>query len=225
MNQYFEDIHTIKLKRDSSYGNTKFPYNIMALTVNGCLNVGNMIRSANINGVNRFFLFGKRNYDKRSAMSLYNHVEVIRISKEFPCGIRENDQNRTTINSKTKTKLEDNDYEFDTDLFIEIMNQYQMIPIFIEQSKKSIHLDKINWKYQLSNIPKGKEICLIMGNEKYGVPKNILETQHLFDGSFSIEISQTGVAASYNVSNCAAIIMNQIFTYHSKQIYDNYNLF
>ncbi len=222
--QYFEEVCTPKMKRNTSYGNTKFNYNILALSINGCLNIGNMIRSANINGVKRFFVFGKRKYDKRSAMTLYNHVEVIRISKDFPDGIIESDKNREKIDKATKNLLEKDDYDFDTELFIQIMKQYNMIPIFIEQSKNSILLNKINWKYQLEKIPQNKEICFIMGNEKYGVPKNLLETHKLFDGSFSIEIPQTGIIASYNVSNCAAIIMNNIFNFYTKDIINKYNL-
>ena len=222
---YFEEVCTPKMCRDAKYGNTKFSYNIMALSVNGCLNVGNMIRSANINGAKRFFVFGKRKYDKRSAMTLYNHVEVIRISKEFPDGIKECDKNREKIDKVTKNLLEKTDYDFDSELFIQIMNQYHMVPIFIEQSKNSILLNEINWKYQLSQVPQGKEICLIMGNEKYGVPQNILDTQKSFDGSFSIEIPQTGIISSYNVSNCAAIILNSIFNHFTKDTYDKYNLF
>ncbi len=221
---YFDDVHTPKMSRESSYGNTKFPYNVMALTINSCLNTGNMIRTANINGVRRFFLFGKRNYDKRSAMTLYNHVDVIRISKEIPQGIKECDQNRKEIDRHTKTQLEEKDYDFDTELFIQIMNQYHMVPIFIEQSKHSIPLSKVHWKHQLAQIPEGKEICLIMGNEKYGVPKNILDTQKLFQGSFSIEIPQTGIIASYNVSNCAAIIMYSIFQHYTTYTYDKYHI-
>jgi tRNA G18 (ribose-2'-O)-methylase SpoU len=222
---YFEDVHTPKMSREASYGNSKLPFNVMALTVNSCLNTGNMIRSANINGVHRFFLFGKRNYDKRSAMTLYNHVDVIRVSKEIPQGLKECDANRTAIDKMTKTHLEKEDYDFDSELFIQIMNQYHMTPIFIEQSRQSILLHKINWKYQLGQIPAGREICLIMGNEKYGVPRNILATQKRFEGSFSLEIPQTGIIASYNVSNCAAIIMNGIFNHYSKKLHDDYNLF
>ena len=201
--------------------NSRFNYNMLALSTNGCLNIGSMIRSSNLTGVKRFFIFGKRNYDKRSALGLYKYMKIIRVSKDFPDGIDEN-ENLELVQMKTKTKLETEDYEFDTELFIKIMNQHNMVPVFVEQCKDSVKLNQINWNAQLYNIPPGKEICFIMGNEHHGVPDNILNTKKLFEGSFSLEIPQTGVINSYNVSNCASIILNSIYNHSIKKIADIY---
>lgn len=223
--KYFEECSNLKLKSTNvsmaQVLNTKFDFNILALSVNGCLNIGNMLRTANLNGVKRFFIFGKRNYDRRSAINAYKHVQIIRVSKDFPDGIEETESNEE-IKANTKTKLEPEDYLFDSELFVKIMNKYNMVPVFIEQSNQSIKFNQLNWKYQLEQIPPNKEICLIMGNELYGVPDNIIQTKFQFNGSFSIEIPQTGIINSYNVSNCAAIIMNSLFNYYIKKIHDIY---
>jgi tRNA G18 (ribose-2'-O)-methylase SpoU len=220
--EYFDKIMERKLRVDDDnlfdIYNTKFNFNVLALSLNGCLNIGNMIRTGNLNGVNKFIVFGKRKYEKKSAMNAQKYVNVIRISKDYPDGIDYN----ILDDNHTKTQLSKEDYEFDDELFIRTMESYSMIPVFIEQSKYSKKLSEIKWDYEFNNISKDKEICLIFGNEYYGIPKNILDTQKYFYESFSIEIEQTGIINSYNVSNCASIIMNSIFNYNLKKIKDIY---
>lgn len=52
------------------------PYAICAINVDGDLNIGNMIRTACIMGAEKFFILGKRRYDKRSAVGSYNYLDI-----------------------------------------------------------------------------------------------------------------------------------------------------
>lgn len=226
--QYLEQLAHTHVREEDPRNirvyNPRFPINILALSVHGCLNIGNMIRSANLTGVNRFILFGNRNYDKRSAMNCFKYNRIIRVNDDFPDGIDEIEDNRQTIDQHTRTRLSDADYQFNPDLFVRLMHSQRMIPIFIEQSKDSIPLEKVNWNYQLSLITSDYEPCLIMGNESVGIPETILNTKSQFDSSFSIELSQTGIVSSYNVSNCTAIVLHDLFLYHKRRTMDHLGL-
>jgi tRNA G18 (ribose-2'-O)-methylase SpoU len=218
MNTYLQNITELRLKKGNeiTLNNTKLGYSVLALSVNSCLNIGNMIRSAHLNGVDQFFVFGNRKYDKRSAMIAYKFMDIIRINNEYPSGVNEN-----THSINLKTKLEKEDYIFSEDIFIGCMNTYNLVPIFIEQTKDSVSLENVNWK--LLEIT--KKPCFIFGNEQYGIPKNILDCRHHWKDSFCIEIPQTGVLQSYNVSNSAAIVMHSYFQYKTKEVKDIYGLF
>ena len=123
------------------------------------------------------------------------HINIIRINQDF-------------INN-TKNK-------FNPELFSNIMNKYNIVPIFIEQSKDAIKLNELNWNYQFEQIPLNKEICIIMSNDLYGLPTSIIQTKNQFNGSFSIKIP------SYNINNWNDIIMNSLFNYNIKKNYDIY---
>lgn len=203
--QYLEDIYNLKTKNLEF--STTFNYSTLVLSIHSCLNIGNMLRSANLTGVDKFIIFGNKNYDRRSAMCSYQFNNVIRIQN----------------GEQLKDKLEINDYIFDTNLFIETMNKYNLTPIFVEQDKTSFQLDN-HLLYKLFKENKNENFCFIFGNEKYGIPKNLLETTELFKNSFIIQLKQINNINSYNVSNCYSIIMNRIFEYNLTIINEKYLL-
>lgn len=221
---YNEVIHDIQEVKNEVKFNANLKFNVMTLLVNSCLNIGNIIRTSNLTGVDKFFVFGNRNYDKKSAVRAHKYANIIRINDNFPLGIEENEETKDLVAKTTKIKLESHDYIFNTDIFISVMQKYDMIPIFVEQSSRSIKLSDINWNHAKRQIATNKTFCFVFGNEHYGIPSNILDCVDLFEGSFILELDQTGCISSFNVSNTAAIVLNSYYSYEFKNIRDKYFL-
>ena len=174
----FEHLSTDQIRKysiDSSY-----PYVILAFNIQSNLNMGSMLRTAHLCGCKKFVIFGRRKYDKRSAVGVYNYIDIERIQ-----GLKNPQKDLTT---------ELNDY----------------IPIFIEQAHTSILATTKNIATILHNIPQGKIPIFIFGNEGTGIPTNILETHTKFDISYILELNQCGAIQSYNVSSTCAIISYMI---------------
>lgn len=227
--EYHEEIHNLKLRKlntnkDSLINNTNFNFSVLTLTINSCLNIGNILRTANLTGVEKFIIFGKRKYEKKSAVLAQKFSKVIRINEDFPDGSDEN-KNKLLLDHYLKTQLDKSDYIFNENLFLRTMDKFNLIPIFIEQTNDSIKFSEVNWKLIQFSIPIDKSICFVFGNEHYGIPQNILDCRKYFKGSLVIEIEQTGTIASYNVSNSAAIILNSFFTAKLTNIKDKYGFF
>ncbi len=203
--EYMTSICEVKTKKFCFRGKLKI--NTMVLSTQSCLNVGNMIRTANLTGVNTFIIYGNRKYDKRSAMTAYSSVDIVRVT----------DKPLTIL-------LSDDDYVFDKKLFVKTLQENNMYPIFVEQDKKSVFLEDCNWKEVIDDSDELKP-CLIFGNERVGIPKNILATKSLFPKSFIVQMRQVGNVNSYNVSNAYAIILNNVFERNVKMIKDKYGLF
>lgn len=55
-----------------------------ALSITGDLNIGIMIRTASLLGADDFYIFGRRQYDKRSTVGAYKYLDVHRIG-EISC--------------------------------------------------------------------------------------------------------------------------------------------
>lgn len=175
---------------DKSYN-----YDVLSFNIHSCLNIGNMIRSSNLCGIRKFIIFGRRHYDKRSAVGAQHYSIVERVNAL---------KNRKT---QLTTTLADDDYEIDEKIFIQYIRDNNYIPVFIEQDTYSI---KFNNKNVTQIIKKANElnkiIILIFGNESTGIPKNILDTRNEYE-SFTLELKQEGCIQSFNVSNCASIVM------------------
>jgi tRNA G18 (ribose-2'-O)-methylase SpoU len=172
-----------------------YNYDILSFNIHSCLNIGNMIRSSNLCGIRKFIIFGRRHYDKRSAVGAQHYSTIERIY-----GLK---------NGKTEltTTLEEDDYEIDENVFIDFIKKNNYIPVFIEQDNQSIMFNNQNVKNIIKNAEKiNKTIILIFGNESIGIPQNILNTRNEYE-SFTLELNQSGCIQSFNVSNCASIVM------------------
>ena len=55
------------------------PYAVCVVNVLGDLNVGNILRSAVCFGAEKFFIIGRRKFDRRSAVGAQNYIELVRI--------------------------------------------------------------------------------------------------------------------------------------------------
>lgn len=221
--EYNEIIYEIKEVKDDIKFNANLKFNVMTLSVNSCLNVGNIIRTSNLTGVDKFFVFGKRRYDKKSSVKAYKYANVIRVNEDFPLGIDEKN-NKDLVDKMTKTKLDTPDYIFNTDVFIGVMKKYNMIPIFVEQSSKSVKLSNVNWNQLNNQIKPEQTFCFVFGNEHYGIPQNILQCVNLFEKSFILELEQSGYINSFNVSNTASIVLNSYYLNEMKNVKNRYFL-
>ena len=97
--------------------------------------------------------------------------------------------------------------------FYQTMVNYNLVPVFIEQTPDAIYDDQINWNLVHAKIPDDKQICFIFGNEGDGINKSILEVGKAIHGSFVICIRQLGALQSLNVSAAAAMIMHNYKTW------------
>ena len=52
--------------------NNSLPFAVAAVNINGDLNLGSMIRTSVIFGAEKFFIIGKKRYDKRSTVGAHN---------------------------------------------------------------------------------------------------------------------------------------------------------
>jgi tRNA G18 (ribose-2'-O)-methylase SpoU len=170
-------------------------FDVLALNIHSCLNIGNMMRTANLCGVRKFIVFGRRNYDKRSCVGAQHYITIERVS-----GLKNG-------NTDLIHELTPDDYEFDEELFIEFIIKNKYLPVFIEQDKTSLAATTENIKKIIANAESIDMIpLLIFGNESTGIPFNLLQTKEHFEKSYTLELNQMGCIQSFNVSNCFAII-------------------
>jgi len=192
----FDYLTTDQIQEYSSHNS--YPFVILAFNIQSNLNIGSMLRTAHLCGCRKFVIFGRRKYDKRSAVGVYNYIEVERIQ-----GLKNPKEDLTT-------ELSNLDYVFDSDIFVNFIIDNNYIPIFIEQSNGSILAVPKNISFILDSILPGKIPIFIFGNEGTGIPSNILETRPKFDVSYILELCQCGALQSYNVSSTCAIISYMI---------------
>jgi tRNA G18 (ribose-2'-O)-methylase SpoU len=196
----FETLSTEEV-RDYSI-KTSFPYVNLALNIQSNLNMGAMLRTSHLCGCRKMVIFGRRSYDKRSAVGVYNYTNVERV-----LGLKDHNQDLTTV----LTKL---DYVFDDELFYKYIIENNYIPIFVEQSEHSVKVNPTNISEIFTKIMAlGKIPIFIYGNENTGIPKNIMETYSKFDTAYILELHQMGAIQSYNVSNACAIISYLVSLY------------
>lgn len=53
-----------------------YPYAVAACNITGSLNMGTMVRSATMFGAEKFLIYGRKFYDKRSTVGAENYIEV-----------------------------------------------------------------------------------------------------------------------------------------------------
>lgn len=179
------------------------PYAIMALNIHGCLNIGNMMRTANLCGANKFIIFGRRKYDSRGCVGAQHYINLERID-----AIRDADKRQFDL----VETLQDADYILDEQIFINYIHDNNYLPVFIEQDRFSKPANEGNIT---AILKRAKELnrtpCFILGNESFGIPRNILDTRTgAFDLSYTLELRQMGSIRSHNVANCCAILAYKV---------------
>lgn len=182
---------------------THLQYAIMAVNITMCLNIGNMIRTANLCGASKFILFGRRRYDRRGTVGAEHYTIIDKIAA-IP--------NPSLINFEDLT-TEETDDMLDEQVFIDYIKTNNYLPVFMEQDKFSRPATNGNIKeiiqrtQALSRIP-----LFIFGSEGFGIPRNLLDTRIRckFELSFTLELKQRGCIRSHNVANCCSIICYKV---------------
>ncbi len=175
------------------------------LNVHGCLNIGNIIRSALATGATKVVIFGRRKFDTRSSCGAHHHIEVERVM----CT-----QNEDKVLVSELTKL---DYFLDENIILEYICKNNILPIFIEQDSKSIVASESNIEIIMEKSKTIEKIPMfIFGNETFGIPQNIMDIREKLEDSYTLELKQTKSVRSYNVSNCASIICYKVYEYITK---------
>jgi tRNA G18 (ribose-2'-O)-methylase SpoU len=180
------------------------PYAVLALNVHSSLNISNMLRTAHLCGCRKFVIFGRRHYDKRSAVGVMNYLDIERV------------QGLANPSLDLTTQLTDADYIFDPEIFVNYIETNHYLPIFVEQDPgQSIPADFSNIrKIMVESQTIDRTPIFIFGNEHFGIPANLLATRTRFSKYYTLELNQMGALQSYNVSNTCAIICYLILLSH-----------
>jgi tRNA G18 (ribose-2'-O)-methylase SpoU len=180
-------------------------YTVMALNIHGCLNIGNLMRTVNLCGARKFIIFGRRKYDSRGCVGAQHYIDMERVD-----AIRDADK-RDFTDENLVDKLAEDDYILDEQVFMDYIIRNNYLPVFIEQDQFSkpatdYNITSIIYRAQeLAKLP-----CFILGNESFGIPRNILDTRGKFELSYTLELKQKGSIRSHNVANCGAILCYKV---------------
>lgn len=166
----------------------RLPYAVASFNVDGNLNIGIMIRNAVLMGAERFLVFGKRQYDRRSCVGSYHYIDI---------------DNAGGLDHHTKV--------FDFSVFWNTINKYNYHPIYIEIGGNSAPFDPFQDIITATLRTRGKKPCFIFGSESHGIPNELLDTAE--DVLF---LAQRGVIRSFNVSAAAAIVMASVMNNFQK---------
>eukprot|EP01063_Lacrimia_lanifica_P002792 TRINITY_DN11502_c0_g1_i1.p1 TRINITY_DN11502_c0_g1~~TRINITY_DN11502_c0_g1_i1.p1 ORF type:complete len:238 (+),score=86.78 TRINITY_DN11502_c0_g1_i1:56-715(+) len=184
---------------------TTYPYVVCVLNVHGCLNVGAIMRSASLCGCRKVVVFGRRKYDKRSAVGAMHWVEVERVE-----GMAQD------LSKVAKEVLDEDDYALDAEVFFQYMEANELLPVFIEQAPDSLPFTDASVD-SIITTP-GRTPCFVFGNEQYGVPENLLALKSRFAHCHSVELAQVGPLESFNVSSCASIVLYRVMERYAQFI-------
>lgn len=124
------------------------PFAVCALSVTGELNIGMIMRSASLLGVEKMFMVGRRKYDKRSTVGAYKYLDLERIDM-------------LNVDSLT----------IDGDSVIDLINDRGYTPVAVEGPNPyntPHNVRRVDW----NTI---KSPCLIVGSESDGLPAQILK--------------------------------------------------
>ena len=200
---------------------TTLPYAVCVLNVHGSLNVGSIMRSAHLCGCRRFIVFGRRKYDKRSAVGVQHYIDVERVAGLREPDAAEGEAQAGDDEEEEKEVLEAADYRIDAERFHRCMTEGGLYPVFVEQCAWSERCTEGNLVRILRDegTPAtgggagegAREAdampCFVFGNEQHGVPPDVLALRPRFRRCHAVELRQLGSVESFNVASCAAIVL------------------
>ncbi len=137
-------VQELKLiqKRDS------LPYSVVALNLNGDLNVGMMARTSALLGAQAFYVFGRRKIDRRSLVGTQNYLDIQRIY-----GLE-------SVNGDEQVSFE---------MFNGLVDTLKLNPILIEHG--GTPLPEVDWDDYESP-------AFVFGNESDGFPVEFMESKY-----------------------------------------------
>ena len=175
-------------------------FHIAVFNLNGSLNVGNIMRSGCIFGVNTFHIFGKKLYDSRSCVGAnkYTNIKLVTdIIYDLP------DKAIKPIVNIIKLRS-----------YI-IKNNFN--PIFIEQGGSDLSEFNFNEVYYENPL-------FIFGNETYGIDMEVIKSCKDIKGFAFISIPQIGLINSMNVSTSASVVIWEYYKQKLKKTNPKYKL-
>lgn len=128
---------------------SSFPFHVMALNIDGDLNIGTIGRAACLNGAEKFYIFGRRRADKRGLVGAQHYLDVERVHGLLP--------DQQTI---------------DVEAFNSFVQERSLFPLIVEKTDNSVCLTKVNFVEVFSD----KKLLIVFGNESDGVPEKICKT-------------------------------------------------
>lgn len=162
-----------------------FPFQVMALSVEGDLNVGTIIRSASLMGAEKAIVFGRRKFDGRGMVGVQNYIDIEKVAG-----------------------LEDQ-LTLDSDKFFDYIDINGLYPVVIEQHPTSQLLNEFVWPEdkkiclvvgnESDGIPKSILDRIVFRNEDEKISRGAI-----------VEIPQRGVLRSFNVATAATLVMWQL---------------
>jgi len=171
VHDYLKELSVEQLQELSN--ESRLSYSVCLMHLEYDLNIGNCIRSAHIFGAKRVFIFGKRKYDSRSTVGAHNYIDIVKYDFEDLT-------NESIIENQFETMVED----------------YNLQPLLIDKTEASIDITNI-----FDNYDRSKNPCLVLGNERSGIPSCLSKKYPCF------HIPQKGVIRSLNVASAAALAM------------------
>lgn len=151
------------------------------LNLSGDINIGIMMRTASLFAVGRFYILGRKYYDRRSSVGTQHHIPVERI---YVMKGRDNE-------------FLDEDSALET--LISLQQHYTIV--FVEQSPQSVPLKEIH------SIPFKNPPLFLFGSESNGIPPKLLGLPN----THCVVIPQPGIGRSHNVSIACGIVLYEWF--------------
>jgi tRNA G18 (ribose-2'-O)-methylase SpoU len=62
----------------------RLPFSVGVINITGDLNIGMMIRSASLFGAEKFYIFGRKKFDKRSTVGAENYIDIVQYVFDDP---------------------------------------------------------------------------------------------------------------------------------------------
>lgn len=160
----------------------RLPFSVGVINITGELNVGMMIRSASLFGAEKFYIFGRKKFDKRSTVGAEKYIDIVQYAYDAPIDSDE-----------------------------EILNTLRQLNhhIFVcEHGGLTLGTEDCNLEFHRSM---NSHPLFLFGSESHGIPQIILDQVDKTgypDYEFTrLSIPQRGVLRSFNVSAAMNIIV------------------
>lgn len=162
-----------------------FPFWVMTLNVLGDLNIATVIRSAHLFGAEKCVVFGRRKIDNRGLVGAANYTPV------------------------EKVNAVDCNLVLQTEVFKNYCLTNNLVPLFIEQGGKSCY--QYDWSKNINRIiSSNRKPILVLGTEREGIPKALIDVGLWELQGDIIAIPQRGVIRSHNLSMAFGIVTSSM---------------
>ena len=123
------------------------PFAVCVVNVLGDLNVGMILRSACCFGAEKFFIIGRRKFDRRSAVGAQNYMDIVRVNAI-------------------------DDLTIDSQKVMDTITEHGYTPLVYETGGRDFREMKDVWP-ELNEAD--AKPCLVFGNEGYGLPEDLIQ--------------------------------------------------